>query len=106
MTEKELNIILKQIGIPVAYDHFEQNSDGKVKPPFIVYRNDDPYTLKAENVTWFKGSNYIVELATDYKDVELENALEYLFTENEMPFDKEEFYIDEERMYQIRYYLN
>lgn len=105
MTEQTLYQILKSTGVPVAYDHFEQNTGTVITPPFIVYRNDDSFTLKAENVTWFKANNYIVELATDTKDVTLEQTLENLFAENEIPFDKEELYIDEERIFQIRYYI-
>ena len=105
MTEKELFTILKQTNLPVAYDHFEQTNTKTVEPPFILYRNDDSFTQKAEDKTWWKCNNYIVELCTNTKNVDLEDSLEDLFTENEIPFDKEELFIDEERMYEIRYYI-
>lgn len=106
MKEKELFDLLKTLKIPVAYDHFEQYPDNKVAPPFIVYRNTDPTTQKADDKTWYKHNNYIIDLVTDIKDVDLEDALEELLTLNHMPYDKEENYIDNERIYQIRYYTN
>lgn len=106
MTATELYNLLKTLNLPVAYDHFEQKTNAKVEPPFIVYREDEPFTKKAEDVTWHKSNNYIVELATDIKDVELEETLEQLFTNNDLPYDKEETYIDDERIFQIRYYIS
>ena len=107
MSEKELFDLLCTVSttMPVAYDHFEEYPDHKIKPPFIVYRNTDTFTQKAEDVTWQKWNNYIVDLATETKDTSLEATIETLFTNNGIPFDKEENYIDEERIYQIRYFI-
>lgn len=106
MSEKNLYELLSTLNIPVAYDHFEEYPLNKVTPPFITYTNTDPTTTKAEDVTWHSHNNYIIDLVTDKKDVQLEAQLESLFFDNEMPYDKEENYIDDERIYQIRYYTN
>ena len=107
MTQSELYEALCELEIPVAYDHFEQNpSNNKVVPPFVVYRNTDPTTVKADDITYYKHNNYIIDLVTDKKDVGLEEDLEKILTDNDMPFDVEENYIDSERIYQIRYYTN
>lgn len=108
MTEKQMYDLLKTVSttVPVAYDHFEQFPDKKVSLPFIIYRNDDPTTVKAEDVTWYKHNNYIVDLCTEKKDTFLETSIETIFTNNSIPFDKEENYIDEERMFQIRYFVS
>lgn len=106
MSEKELFDLLVTLEIPVAYDHFEQYPDKKIAPPFIVYRNTDPTTQKAEDITWYKHNNYIIDLVTELKNVALEDSLEALLTNYHMPFDKEENYIDDERIYQVRYFTN
>lgn len=104
MSEKELFSLLATLKIPVAYDHFEEYPKQKVVPPFIVYRNTDTFTQKADDITWYKHNNYIIDLVTDKKDAQLEESVEALLTENLLPFDKEENYIDDERIYQIRYF--
>lgn len=104
MSEKELFSLLATLQIPVAYDHFEEYPQQKVVPPFIVYRNTDTFTQKAEDITWYKHNNYIIDLVTEKKDAQLEESVEALLTENLLPFDKEENYIDDERIYQIRYF--
>lgn len=106
MTLNELYEALLDLKIPVAYDHFEQYPTEKVVPPFVVYRCTDPTTVKAEDITFYKHNNYIIDLVTDKKDTELEEALEQILTNNEMPYDVEETYIDNERIYQVRYYTN
>jgi len=106
MTESELYTALLGLEIPVAYDHFEQYPSEKVTPPFVVYRCDDPTTVKANDITYYKHNNYIIDLVTDKKDITMEQNLEAILTANEMPFDVEENYIENERIYQVRYYTN
>ena len=106
MTEADLYTLLGGLKIPVAYDHFEDQVGNKVAPPFVVYRNTDPTTAKAEDVTWYKSNNYMIDLVTDTKNPDLEAQLEELLTTSSMPYDKEENYIDDERIYQIRYFTN
>ena len=48
----------------------------------------------------------MIDLVTDKKDPDLEAQLEVLLTNSSMPYDKEENYIDDERIYQIRYFTN
>lgn len=88
--------------IDVAYDHFTTPNQ---VPPFIVYVIDTVSTLKADDKVHYQDNNYIVDLCTNVKNVELETQLEQLFNDNFMPYDKEETYIDSEHMFQIRYFI-
>lgn len=101
MSESELYTLLCSVLTQVAYDHF----DTKVEPPFILYRNTDTTTMSADDHTIWKNNNYIVDLVTDIKDPTTENQLETEFNENYLPFDKEEDFIESEKIYQIRYYI-
>lgn len=111
MSELELKALLEtitigQTPIPVAYDHFEQfPTTPKVVPPFILYRNTNTTTFKADDKVFFQENSYIVDLITEIKDVVVEQQLETLFNDNHLPYDKEEDYISDERIYQIRYFI-
>lgn len=102
MNEEELYTLLGTLNIPYAYDHFP---DDDTIPPFILYRNDDTDTFKADDKVLKKFNNYIVDLVTIKKDVDLEEQLETIFNDNYIPFDKFEDYIESEKIYQIRYLI-
>lgn len=108
MTQDELGDLLSTIeisegvNIAVAYDHFTTPNQ---VPPFIVYFIDSVTTLKADDKVHSQENNFIVDLCEDVKNVELENKIEKLFNDNYLPYDKEEDYLDSERMYQIRYFV-
>ena len=102
MNEEELYKLLGRLNIPYAYDHFK---DDKTIPPFILYRNDDTDTFKADDKTYYKENNYIVDLTTIKKMPQLEEQLEILFNDNNIPFDKFENYIESEKIFQIRYLI-
>jgi len=102
MTEQELYSLLTTLHLPVAYDHFTTPNE---VPPFILYRNVESTTLKADDRTYKKINNYIIDLITDIKDVDIEESVEELLDSNHLPYDKEEDYIDNERIYQIRYFI-
>lgn len=113
MSEQELYTLLSSlplsesplITIKVAYDHFEDNVGSKVMPPFILYRNTDSTTFKADDKVHYQENNYIVDLITEVKDTVLESKLETLLNNNYLPYDKQEDYLADERIYQIRYFI-
>ena len=95
---KEIFDMLKTLGIPVAYDHFDTNK--KVSPPFIAYRETSPSTFKADGITYFRDYNYEIELITEKKDVVLEATIEELLTRNLIAYDKnDEVWDEDERIY-------
>lgn len=102
MKEIDIYPLLTGMKIPVAYDHFV-NDD--TLPPFILYRNDDTETFKADDKTYYKENSYIVDLVTEKKDVSVEEQLETIFNNNNIPFDKVEDYIESQKIFQIRYFI-
>lgn len=106
MTEEQMYTLLKQMEIPVAYDHFIQTEDTTaVEPPFILYRGDDTNNFKADNKVYYKQYSYIVDLVTTKKDIAKEIAIETLFANSDLPWDKAEDYIESEKIFQIRYFI-
>lgn len=102
MEHKVLFKLLKSVGIPVAYDHFDDNK--LTNPPFIAYREQQPDNFKADNTVYSVFLNYEIELVTSKKDVELENKISDLLTKNDIPYEKtDEIWDNDEKIYHIFY---
>lgn len=102
MGHKDLFKLLKKIEIPVAYDHFED--DKEMNPPFMAYREQSPDNFRADNKIYSAFFNYEIELVTSKKDVDLENKISDLLTENEISYEKlDEVWDSEEKIYHIFY---
>ena len=71
--------------------------------PFICYRATDTDNYKADNVVYKVRQFVDVELYTATKDISAETALEQIFNNAEITWDKDEDYIESEDMYQITY---
>lgn len=99
MTELELYTLLVTLSMPVAYDHFIDMSD----LPGIVYRESTDNVFYADDGAYFAQNQYEVVLITKYKDTTTEDALETLFTNNDIAFEKQEYFNDAERVYFIEY---
>lgn len=99
MTEQELYTLLKTLKLPVAYDHFVDMDE----LPGVVYREATDNVFYADDVAFYLQNQYEVVLITKYKDVDLETELETLFTNNDIAFEKQEYFNDAERVYFIEY---
>ena len=99
---KTIYDLLKTLNIPVAYDHFESNKE--ISIPFIVYRELDADTFKADGVTYYRPYNFQIELITERKDPTLQKTIEDLLTTNKIPYDlDDEVWDDEEKIYHNYY---
>lgn len=102
MKHKDIFKLLKTLEIPVAYNKFEIKQN--IIPPFIVYREIKPETFKADGVTYYRPYNFEIELVTEKKDVEFEQNIEELLTENKIPYDKsDDVWDDDNKIYHIFY---
>lgn len=101
MTLTEIYNMVVQVGVPVAYYQF--SNDTAKEPPFICYYypNDDDFS--ADNINYARINQLVIELYTDNKDFALESQLETVLIQHDMYFDKTEVYIDDEKMYMITY---
>lgn len=102
MTYKEVNTMIASIGLPYAYNEF---SDGTgIAPPFICFLYGDySNDLLADNYNYQPVRTLSIELYTDNKDFELENAVEAVLKANKLPFIRQETYIESERMFMVVY---
>ena len=101
MTLQEITMMVESMGLPCAYRFFPEK---KVPPlPFIVfyYPNNDDFS--ADNINYVPILNLNVELYTKSKDIELEDSVEAVLTENDFYFEKTESYLPTEHMYEVLY---
>ncbi len=104
MTTREVNELMAGFGLPYAYYQFEQNT--VQAPPFLAFffgRSDD---FQADNRNFQPIRELNIELYTERKDFGLEEKLESRFSELELPYDKEETYLDKERMHMTLYTMD
>lgn len=91
--------LLQQLKLPIAYNHFKETK----KPPYLIYFTEDTSNFGADNKVYYKIDNWVIELYTNKKDINLETRLEVLLEDAELYYEKYEAYIDTEKMYQVRY---
>ena len=90
------DLIKAEFNIPIAYDHFNEPPT----TPFIAYLDIGKDTFNADNCTFTKSTNIVIELYTDYKDLELEAKLESFLEKNFRYWEDEAtVFIPEEKLY-------
>ncbi|MFA6734861.1 MAG: hypothetical protein WCS71_07195 [Sphaerochaetaceae bacterium] len=101
MTYDDITNMLKEAGLPLAYDHFAEGESPE--PPFLIFLFPGSDNMFADNGVYFKISQLNMELYTDKKDPELEEKLEDILTAHEISWEKSEVWIDSEKMYEVLY---
>lgn len=98
---KELLTIIKETGIPFAYDHFAEGESPD--PPFICYLLPGSDNFSADGRVYFKINEVRIELYTDSKDLSVEQKLEDVLDAHEIFYNKSETWIDSEKLYEVLY---
>ncbi len=93
--------ILKEIGIPFAYDHFAEGESPE--PPFLCYLLPGSDNFAADGQVYFKIDDVRIEVYTDLKDPALERRLEDVLDVHGIFYDKSETCIDSEKLYEVLY---
>lgn len=104
MSKEQVEELLNEVGLPYRYHHFEVEE--AVEPPFICWIVPDSQNFAADGKVYFKSNNVNIELYTDFKDFELEENIENILEQKEIFWEKTEFYIESEKMYEVLYELN
>lgn len=104
MSLTELTTMLRSItgfSNKVAYRQFREGSAQNL--PFIVYYVEGSDNFLADGKVYLPRQNVAIELYTQEKDVTTEALLEEKLNDNNIPWEKDEDYIDSEHMYMITY---
>lgn len=103
MTLENINAMLLELGLPVAYNHFSKRTE----PPYIVYYVQDSENFFADNKVASENVTVLIELYTKMKDVKLERELKNILNNNELPYELVgESFIEEDKVYQVIYQVN
>ena len=97
----ELTAILKETGIPFAYDHFAEGESPD--PPFICYLLPASDNFSADGGAYFKINEVHIELYTDKKDPSLEGRFEAVLDGHGIFYEKSEVWIESEKLYDVLY---
>lgn len=105
MTLTELKDILKSTGYPVMYYKFTPTPNNPVppSPPFVVYYVPNSANFMADNKVYKKINDVRIELYTDLKGLAVEEKLESVLDENNIPYNSREVFIESQRLFQKTY---
>lgn len=101
MTYQDVAVLIESVGLPYAYDHFDEGDASP--PPFICFFFEDSDDLAADNSNYQRIRPLTLELYTDNKDFSLEETVEDVLNGAGLVFSRSEVYIDAERMYEVIY---
>lgn len=101
MTHKEINVMVRSIGLPYAYRQFK-NGTGQ-QPPFVCFFYDTPDDVYADNQNYQRIETLIIELYTDNKDFANETVIEGILTDNGLTYTKDETHLASEQMTEVIY---
>lgn len=103
MTYDEITAMVEEIGLPCAYDHYAEGESPP--PPFVLFLLPGTNNFMADNEVYEQVTEISIELYTDLKMPPLERRVERILNTHEIPWDKSEVWIEEEKMYEVRYEL-
>lgn len=101
MTHAEIRQMVKDIGLPSAYHHF--NEGQSPEPPFVVYLFPGSDNFSADGLVYQGIAILDIELYTDKKDIAAEAAVEAMLKKHGFFYEKNETYIETEKMYEVVY---
>lgn len=104
MTEKELYEGLKSLGYPVTYSHFAEGEAPEL--PYITYLQRGTDNFAADGIVHLEVPEYDIELYSDGKNLEAEAAISEFLTANGVYYDKQEAYIESQKMIQVVFEIN
>lgn len=101
MTHEDIVTMLEGADLPLAYDHFAEGESPD--PPFLVFLFPGTDNVFADNKVWQKVNQLNIELYTDAKNPETEEKIEDILDSYEIPYEKSEYWIESEKMYEVLY---
>jgi hypothetical protein len=101
MTVQEVKTLAESIGLSTAY--YEFPSGTQQEPPFLCWFFPDGRGFNADDRNYQKVERCVFELYAPYKDFELEATVEAALNGADIAYQRDEAYIDSEKMYQTNY---
>ena len=96
---EELVMMLREIGLPFAYDHFAEGESPK--PPFICYLLPGSNNFAADGKVYFHINEVRIELYTDKKDLSVETKVTAVLDKHGIFYNRSEVWIASEKLYEV-----
>lgn len=103
MQLSDFNNLLQTVEIPVVYHSFQASGMEVKQPPYICWYVKESDNVPGDDKVVSKFNRINIELYTDYKNPELEQKLEDALDGASIFYDKNELYIQAEKMFEILY---
>ena len=88
--------------IPVARNEFKTEQSF----PFVIYYSDGSINFFADGSVFHSRDKYVVEVYTEKKEGDLEDAIEERLNQHELSWEKtSDMFIESESMYMVAYYV-
>ena len=101
MTYDEVVVMLKEIGLPLAYDHFAEGESPD--PPFLIFLYPRSDNFVADGKVYQKINELHCELYIDAKQPDVEERVEAVLDSHGIVYDKTEVWIPDEKLYEVLY---
>lgn len=101
MTVKEIESMLREMGVDYKYHHFSEEE--AIDPPFLVWIFPESDDFMADGVRYKEISKLDIELYTDSKDFELEKRIETVLERHGLTAKRTEGYLESEQLYEELY---
>lgn len=101
MTYQEVNELVASFGLPYSYWQFPQETDRA--PPFLCFFFGSSNDFYADNHNFQPIRGLHFELYTDRKAFDLEEEIEGRLDALDIPYYKEETFLEKERMHMTSY---
>ena len=101
MTLQEIAEMIAEMGFPFAYRAFEEGTGQE--PPFVCYLYTGNVPEPADNINYAKLETLAIEFYSDTKDSASEATIEAVLDKYEMVYDREEAWLDDEKMQMVTY---
>lgn len=103
MTLESFQELLESTDMPVTYREWEEEDEPEL--PYIVYYVTDSVTFHADNKRYWSQVDISVELYTGFKEPDNEKVLEALFDDNDLLYEKQEYYWEDDNLHENLYSL-
>lgn len=101
MTNQKVFKMVKCIGFPTAYHHFDKGQEPE--KPYVVYLYPSTDNFAADGIAYQAINELDIELYTEKKDIEAEKKVETVLKEHGFFYEKTETYLASEKMFEVLY---
>jgi hypothetical protein len=101
MTHDEIMVLIGEMGLPFAYDHFAKGESPK--PPYLVFLYPRSSNFAADGTAYHKINRLNIELYSDIKSPKLETNIEAVLERHSIFYAKSEVWIESENLYEVLY---